>query len=41
MLSIHYGLDVKCDEIYENYLSNFEEEQPVGERIFDDNADII
>ena len=26
-------LTAEGDEIYKNYLSNFEEEQPVGERI--------
>ena len=26
-------LSAEGDEIYKNYLSNFEEEQPVGERI--------
>ena len=26
-------LSAEGDEIYNNYLSNFEEEQPVGERI--------
>ena len=34
-------LSAEGDEIYENYLSNFEEEQPVGERILsDDGAEI-
>lgn len=31
-------LDANSDEIYENYLSNFEEQQPVGERILDENT---
>ena len=31
-------LSAEGDEIYENYLSNFEEEQHVGERILNDNA---
>ena len=29
-------LSAEGEELYENYLSNFEEEQPVGERIFGD-----
>ena len=29
-------LSSEGDEIYKNYLSNFEEEQPVGERILSD-----
>ena len=29
-------LSAEGEELYENYLSNFEEEQPVGERIFVD-----
>ena len=31
-------LSSEGDEIYKNYLSNFEEEQHVGERILNDNA---
>ena len=31
-------LSSEGDEIYKNYLSNFEEEQPVGERILNDNG---
>ena len=31
-------LSAEGDEIYKNYLSNFEEEQPVGERILSDNG---
>ena len=31
-------LSAECDEIYKNYLSNFEEEQPVGERIVTENG---
>ena len=29
-------LDANADEIYKNYLSNFEEEQPVGEKVLSD-----
>ena len=29
-------LSAEGDEIYKNYLSNFEDEQPVGERIVTD-----
>ena len=31
-------LDATADEIYESYLSNFDEEQPVGERILSDSG---
>lgn len=31
-------LSSEGDEIYKNYLSNFEEEQPVGERIITDSG---
>ena len=31
-------LSSEGDEIYKNYLSNFEEEQPVGERILTDSG---
>ncbi len=31
-------LSAEGDEIYKNYLSNFEEEQPVGERIVTENG---
>ena len=31
-------LSSEGDEIYKNYLSNFEEEQPVGERILSENG---
>ena len=31
-------LTAEGDEIYKNYLSNFEEEQPVGERILSDSG---
>ena len=31
-------LSSEGDEIYKNYLSNFEEEQPVGERIIADGG---
>lgn len=31
-------LEAEADEIYENYLSNFEDEQLVGERVLSDNG---
>ena len=31
-------LSAEGDEIYKNYLTNFEEEQPVGERIVSENG---
>ena len=31
-------LDANADEIYENYLSNFEAEQPVGDRVLTDSG---
>ena len=31
-------LSANGDEVYENYLSNFEDEQPVGERVLSDNG---
>lgn len=31
-------LSAEGDELYKNYLSNFEEEQPVGERIVTENG---
>ena len=31
-------LSAEGDEIYKNYLSNFEEEQPVGERIVSESG---
>lgn len=31
-------LSSEGDEIYKNYLSNFEEEQPVGERLLTDSG---
>ncbi|MBR0059822.1 MAG: hypothetical protein IJP99_10890, partial [Methanobrevibacter sp.] len=31
-------LSAEGDELYEKYLSNFEEEQPVGERILSDSG---
>ena len=31
-------LSANGDEIYKNYLTNFEEEQPVGERILSDSG---
>ena len=31
-------LTAEGDEIYKNYLSNFEEEQPVGERILSESG---
>ena len=31
-------LDANADEIYENYLSNFEAEQPVGDRVLSDSG---
>ena len=31
-------LTAEGDEIYKNYLTNFEEEQPVGERIVSDSG---
>ena len=31
-------LTAEGDEIYKNYLTNFEEEQPVGERIISDSG---
>ena len=31
-------LSAEGDEIYENYLSNFEEEQRIGERILSDRG---
>ena len=34
-------LSAEGDEIYKNYLSNFEEEQPVGERISSENGNEI
>ena len=37
---IKYVMELSADgdEVYENYLSNFEDEQPVGERILSDTG---
>ena len=34
-------LSANGDEIYKNYLTNFEDEQPVGERISSENGNEI